>query len=114
MLMDRTKDLIISGGFNVYPSDLEAELAKHPAVVEAAVIGVPSEQWGETPVAFVVLRDPAIDPAAVLDDANARLGRTQRISAIRVVDELPRNADRQGAQARVARTGVILVASLLK
>ena len=91
ILMDRTKDMIISGGFNVYPSDLEAELAKHPAVIEAAVIGVPSEQWGETPVAFVVLRHPAIDPAAILDDANARLGRTQRISAIRVVDELPRN-----------------------
>ena len=91
ILMDRAKDLIISGGFNVYPSDLEAELAKNPAVVEAAVVGVASEEWGETPVAFVVLHDPAADPTAILRDVNGRLGRTQRISAIRVVDELPRN-----------------------
>jgi enoyl-CoA hydratase/carnithine racemase len=55
-LMDRKKDMIISGGFNVYPSDLEAVLAQHPAVAEAAVVGVASQRWGETPVAFVVAR----------------------------------------------------------
>ena len=63
-IRDRKKDMIISGGFNVYPSDLEAVLREHPAVADAAVVGVASEQWGETPVAFVV---PAADaPAAVL------------------------------------------------
>ena len=46
--------MIISGGFNIYPSDLEAQLREHAAVAEAAVVGVPSTQWGETPVAFVV------------------------------------------------------------
>ena len=51
-LLDRRKDMIISGGFNVYPSDLEAVLTQHEAVHEAAVVGVPSEQWGEMPVAF--------------------------------------------------------------
>jgi acyl-CoA synthetase (AMP-forming)/AMP-acid ligase II len=60
-------------------------------VAEAAVVGVPSEQWGETPVAFVTLRDAAADPDAILADANSRLGRTQRIAGIEVVQELPRS-----------------------
>lgn len=91
ILMDRKKDLIISGGFNIYPSDLEAELARHPGVRDCAVVGVPSEQWGETPVGFYVPADatPAED---VLASANATLGRTQRLSALVAVDELPRSA----------------------
>ena len=92
-LMDRKKDLIISGGFNVYPSDLEAELLKHPDVVDAAVFGAASEAWGETPVAAVVLRPgAAADAEAVRADANGRLGKTQRIAAVRVMDALPRSA----------------------
>ncbi len=92
-LMDRKKDMIISGGFNVYPSDLEAELLKHPDVRDAAVFGVPSEAWGETPVAAVVLRPGAAATAdAVRADANARLGKTQRIAELRVVESLPRSA----------------------
>ncbi|WP_439144602.1 AMP-binding enzyme, partial [Serratia liquefaciens] len=57
ILMDRKKDLIISGGFNIYPSDLEAVLREHPGVADCAVIGVPSEAWGETPVGFYVPND---------------------------------------------------------
>jgi acyl-CoA synthetase (AMP-forming)/AMP-acid ligase II len=92
-LMDRKKDLIISGGFNVYPSDLEAVLAQHPAVADCAVIGVPSEAWGETPVGFYVPRAGATDDAAtILAWANAQLGKTQRLSALHVADELPRSA----------------------
>ncbi|WP_408590568.1 class I adenylate-forming enzyme family protein [Novosphingobium sp.] len=95
ILMDRAKDMIISGGFNIYPTDLEAELVRQSAVREAAVVGVPSDKWGETPLAVVVLADPAADPPAdpqaILAEANARLGKTQRISAIEVVDELPRS-----------------------
>jgi len=90
-LMDRAKDLIISGGFNIYPSDLEAVLLQHPAVVEAAVVGIPSEEWGETPVGFVVLRD-GTDQADILAFANGKVGKTQRLNRLVVVDELPRSA----------------------
>jgi acyl-CoA synthetase (AMP-forming)/AMP-acid ligase II len=91
ILMDRSKDLIISGGFNIFPTDLEAVLAQNPAVREAAVIGVPSDAWGETPFAVVVLADPAADPQAVLAMANGQLGKMQRISGIAVIAELPRS-----------------------
>ena len=85
--------MIISGGFNVYPSDLEAVLIRHPAVAEAAVVGVASQRWGETPVAFVTLNSGS-DAAAqeIRDWANRQLGKTQRLAALRIVDHLPRNA----------------------
>ncbi|MGH6695485.1 class I adenylate-forming enzyme family protein [Sphingopyxis sp.] len=89
-LMDRAKDMIISGGFNIFPSDLEAILIADDRVVEAAVVGMPSEEWGETPVAFVVLK-PDADAESVRADCNAKIGKTQRLSAITVVEELPRS-----------------------
>jgi acyl-CoA synthetase (AMP-forming)/AMP-acid ligase II len=88
-LMDRKKDMIISGGFNIYPSDLEAVLRQHPDVADVAVVGVASPEWGETPVAFVVSR--GADAAALKAFANERLGKTQRISAVELIDELPRS-----------------------
>jgi acyl-CoA synthetase (AMP-forming)/AMP-acid ligase II len=92
-LLDRKKDMIISGGFNLYPSDLEAVLRGHPALEDAAVVGVPSERWGETPVAFVVPRGGAdVDAALLLAWANERLGKMQRLAAVEVVDALPRSA----------------------
>jgi long-chain acyl-CoA synthetase len=93
ILFDRKKDMIISGGFNIYPSDLESELRRHPAVAEVAVVGVPSEQWGETPVAFVV-RKPGDAPsdAGLRDWLNARVGKTQRLADLRSIAELPRSA----------------------
>jgi acyl-CoA synthetase (AMP-forming)/AMP-acid ligase II len=92
VLLDRKKDMIISGGFNIYPSDLEAVLRAHPAVQEAAVVGVPSEEWGETPVAFVERAgaDPA-DEETLRAWVNAQVGKTQRLAAVRFVDELPRS-----------------------
>jgi len=89
ILMDRKKDLIISGGFNIYPSDLEAILAEHPGVADCAVVGVPSEAWGETPVGFYAGEGEA---AEILDWFNARAGKTQRLSALEKIDEMPRNA----------------------
>ena len=92
-LVGRKKDMIISGGINIYPVDLEQALLAHPAVVEAAVVGAPSDQWGETPVGFVTLQEGRTEAGETLRAyANERLGRMQHLSAVRVVDRLPRNA----------------------
>ena len=91
-LMDRKKDMIISGGFNIYPSDLEAEIVLHEAVLEAAVVGVLSDKWGETPVAFVALKPgQTIAPDALKEWVNAKLGKTQRLADLQLVDQLPRS-----------------------
>jgi acyl-CoA synthetase (AMP-forming)/AMP-acid ligase II len=92
-LLDRRKDMIISGGFNIYPSDLESVLSKHEAIKEAAVVGVPSRQWGETPVAFVVLKPKHTASADEIRAwANERLGKTQRLAFVELRDTLPRSA----------------------
>ena len=92
-LLDRKKDMIISGGFNIYPSDLEAELMQHPAVAEAAVVGVASAQWGETPVGFVVLQTGSTATASeLLTWLNQRLGKVQRLADLKLVASLPRSA----------------------
>ena len=91
-LMGRSKDMIISGGFNIYPRDLEEVLLRQPGVIDAAVIGVPSRQWGETPLGFVVMQKNAeVDLEALLALANADLGKTQRLSELRQIAELPRS-----------------------
>ena len=91
-LLGRSKDMIISGGFNIYPRDLEDALLKQPEVVDAAVIGVPSKEWGETPLGFVVAaKGVELDLEAIRQRANAELGKTQRISALQQLDELPRS-----------------------
>ena len=92
-LVGRAKDMIISGGFNIYPADLEAALESDPRVAEAAVIGVPSRAWGETPVGFVRLARDFDDRhlPAILAETNGKLGKTQRLSALHAVDEMPRS-----------------------
>jgi long-chain acyl-CoA synthetase len=92
-LIGRKKDMIISGGINIYPIDLESVLRQHPAVDEAAVIGVPSAHWGETPVGFVTLRAGAdLSGDALKAWANPKLGKMQRLSEVRLIREMPRNA----------------------
>lgn len=88
-LMDRAKDMIISGGFNIYPSDIEAVITALPGVKEAAVVAMPSDRWGETPVAFVVA--PGADGDDLKARTNAGLGKTQRLAALVLVEELPRS-----------------------
>jgi acyl-CoA synthetase (AMP-forming)/AMP-acid ligase II len=90
-IVDRKKDMILSGGQNIYPQDIEAVLVTHPQIADVAVIGAPSQRWGETPVALVVPRDPGLEMPALLDWANQRLGRQQRLADCIAVTELPRN-----------------------
>ncbi len=90
-LVGRAKDMIISGGFNIFPSDLEAELEKEDDVLEAAVVGMPSERWGETPVGFVRLAGDGRDVEQIREVVNARLGKTQRLTALYPIDEMPRS-----------------------
>jgi acyl-CoA synthetase (AMP-forming)/AMP-acid ligase II len=91
-LLGRSKDMIISGGFNIYPVDLESILLGLPGVEEAAVIGVPSERWGETPVGFVsAAKGAVLSTEALLEAANAQLGKTQRLSALYAIEEMPRS-----------------------
>ena len=88
-IMDRKKDMIISGGFNIYPSDLESVARQHPDVHDVAVVGVPSEQWGETPVAFVVSKGASAEDIKAF--VNERVGKTQRLADVRLNTELPRS-----------------------
>jgi fatty-acyl-CoA synthase len=92
-VVDRVKDMIISGGENIYPAEVERAVERHPAVREVAVIGVPHPRWVETPVA-VVVADGELHPetAEVLDFIKADLASYKKPSAVVYVDELPRNA----------------------
>ncbi len=91
-IVDRIKELIITGGFNVAPSEVEAVLLAHPAIADAAVIGLPSPSGGEDVTAVVVLATgAAIDPVEVREWAKARLAAYKVPRRIEVVDELPRN-----------------------
>ncbi|HET7514728.1 MAG TPA: long-chain-fatty-acid--CoA ligase [Gaiella sp.] len=89
----RIKDMVISGGENVYPAEIEDVLHAHPAVVEAAVVGVPDERWGEVCAAFVVLRDgTTTSPDALREHCRARLAGFKVPKTFAVVDELPRSS----------------------
>jgi len=92
-IVDRAKDVIISGGENISSLEVEDVLYKHPAVLEAAVIGVPSERWGETPMALVVLREgqSATEPE-VIEFCRASMAHFKVPSGVRFVPQLPRTA----------------------
>lgn len=92
-LSDRRKDMIISGGFNVYANDIELVLLEHPDVHEAAVVALASRDWGETPLAIVVREPGASSDAKRLTVwANNRLGKSQRISQLVFTEELPKSS----------------------
>ncbi len=92
-MLDRRSDLIISGGENVYPAEIEAVLLSHPAVAEAGVCGQPDAQWGQVPIAFVRVKDGnAISTEDLMEYAAQRLARYKQPHAVYVVDELPRNS----------------------
>ncbi len=92
-LSDRIKDMINSGGMNIFANDLELVLLDHPDVIDAAVIAAPSESWGETPVGLVVVK-PGSETAAeaIKDWTNAKLSKFQRLSAVDIREALPRSS----------------------
>jgi long-chain acyl-CoA synthetase len=91
-IVDRTKDMLLCGGFNVYPRNIEEAIYQHPSVEEVSVIGIPDDYRGETPKAFVKLKTNA--PAPTLDEMKAflkeRLGKHEMIGAMEVRDALPK------------------------
>ncbi len=92
-VLDRRSDLIISGGENVYPAEVESHLTSHPAVREAGVTGVPHPRWGQVPVAFVSLKDDhAVSEEALRQYCREKLAKYKVPVRIHFVDKLPRNA----------------------
>jgi O-succinylbenzoate-CoA ligase len=90
-IRDRKKDMIISGGENVYPAEIEAVIAAHEAVQEVAVIGVPSERWGESPMAIVVVRDGVeVDAGTIGDHCRDKLARYKQPRLVQFVDDIPK------------------------
>ncbi|NHN38470.1 acyl--CoA ligase [Pseudomaricurvus alcaniphilus] len=91
-IVDRKKDMILSGGQNIYPQDIEAVLIEHSAVNDVAVIAAGSQRWGETPIALVVLEAGVEEkPDLIKAWCNQRVGKQQRLADVIVVDALPRN-----------------------
>jgi len=105
-LRDRTSDMIISGGYNVYPREVEDALLTHPAVLECAVVGAPDEKWVEAVMAFVVLRPgQAADERELIAHAASRIASYKKPHRISFVDGIPKTAvgklDRKVLRARV-------------
>lgn len=92
-ICDRAKDMIISGGVNIYPAEIEAVLKEHPAIADCAVIGVPDDEFGEAVAAFCEVRPQvAFTPAALLEWCSRSLASYKRPKQVEFVNELPRNA----------------------
>jgi acyl-CoA synthetase (AMP-forming)/AMP-acid ligase II len=90
-IRDRIKDMIISGGENVYPAEIEDLLLTHPDVADVAVIGMPSARWGESPLAIIVPARPDLDEQAILDHCAGRLARYKQPRKVVFTDTIPRN-----------------------
>ena len=92
-ILDRKKDMIISGGFNIYPVEVERVLLTHPAIADVAVIGVPDDKWGEAVKAVVELKPGAsADAAAIIGFCKASIGSVKAPKSIEFWPQLPRNA----------------------
>jgi fatty-acyl-CoA synthase len=92
-LRDRAKDVIISGGENISTIEVEQAVVRHPAVLEAAVVGVPDEQWGERPKAFVILKSgQEVSEEDLISHVQGLIARFKAPSAVEFVDELPKTS----------------------
>ena len=92
-IQDRIKDMIISGGENVYPAEVENILMTHPGIVEVAVIGQPSNKWGESPFAVVVKNDQSLEEDDILVHCEGKLARFKLPKGVAFVETIPRNAN---------------------
>ena len=93
-IVDRKKEMLVSGGFNIYPSEIESVLAQHPAIYEVCVVGVPDDHWGETVKAVVVLREGAkADGGEIMDFCRGRLADFKRPRSVDFVPQLPKNGN---------------------
>lgn len=90
-MQDRIKDMIISGGENIYPAEIENVLGGHPEIKEVAVIGQPSERWGESPFAIVVRKSDDLTEDAVLRYCESKLAKYKRPCGVAFIDSIPRN-----------------------
>jgi fatty-acyl-CoA synthase len=91
-IVDRKKDMIISGGYNIYPAEIERVLCRHPGVAEAMVIGVPDDRWGEAVKALIVMRPgERADAAEFVRFTRDRIASYKKPKYVEVVDELPKN-----------------------
>jgi acyl-CoA synthetase (AMP-forming)/AMP-acid ligase II len=90
-IQDRIKDMIISGGENVYPAEIENVVLGHPDIKECAVIGMPSERWGESPLVVAVRTNDSVDDAAILAHCDGKLARFKQPKGVVFIDAIPRN-----------------------
>jgi acyl-CoA synthetase (AMP-forming)/AMP-acid ligase II len=113
-IVGRVKDMFIVGGFNAYPAEIENALLRHPAVRQAAVIGIPDERLGEVGMAFVVVADGAdVTPEGIIEWSRDQMANYKVPRVVEIVDELPLNATgkvvketlRERAVARAAAAG---------
>ena len=92
-ILDRKKDMIISGGFNVFPADIEEVVGQHPAVSDVTVIGIPDAKWGESALALVIPESEGeANESSIQAWVNERVAKHQRLAAVEFRDDFPRNA----------------------
>jgi fatty-acyl-CoA synthase len=111
-IVDRTKDMIVTGGFNVYPREIEDIIAEHPAVSQCAVIGVPHPKWGEAVKAFVVLKPgESVDEADLIAPVAERKGSFQAPKLVEFIDGIPQTPvgkpDKKALKAREAERAAV-------
>ena len=104
-IVDRSKDMIISGGFNIYPNEIEQVISEHAAVQECAVIGVPDEKWGEAVKAVIQLKPgETLDEASLLADVKSKLGSVKTPKSIDIIEDLPRSPNGKVMKTELRKT----------
>jgi long-chain acyl-CoA synthetase len=105
-IVDRIKDMVISGGVNIYPREIEEVLVKHPEIAEAAIVGVPDERWGERLKAFIVAAPGSeLDAEGVTAYCEARISRMKTPKDVEFIEQIPRNANGKVLKTELRKRG---------